>query len=115
LNAAVAELNRTVEAAVAASKDETLRQVAEQMEKLARQTNAALATISRKGGDAAAPEAFGQNFPKEGIPYTVQKGDSIGSIARKTGAKAKDIIDANKIADPSKIMAGQALFIPGGK
>jgi LysM repeat protein len=36
-------------------------------------------------------------------------------IARKTGARAQDIINANKLADPSRIQAGQVLFIPGGK
>ena len=45
----------------------------------------------------------------------MQKGDSLGVIARKTGGKAQDIIDANKIMDPSRIQVGQVLFIPGGK
>ena len=49
------------------------------------------------------------------MSYTVQKGDSVGLIAKKTGAKAQDIVDANKLADPSRIQAGQTLFIPGGK
>jgi LysM repeat protein len=48
------------------------------------------------------------------VNYTVQKGDSIGLIAKKTGAKAQDIIDANKIMDPSRIQAGQVLVVPGG-
>ena len=102
--------------AVAASKDETLRIVAVQMEKLARETNAALASLAR-APDAHAAEAsgFAADFPKEGITYTIQKGDSIALIAKKTGGKISDIINANKIADPSRIMAGQTLFIPGGK
>jgi LysM repeat protein len=55
---------------------------------------------------------FSDDFPKEGVSYTVQKGDTLAVIAKKTGAKQQDIINANKLADPSKINLGQTLFIP---
>jgi LysM repeat protein len=58
---------------------------------------------------------FAENYPKDGVSYTVQKGDTLPAIAKKTGGKVQDIINANKIADPSRIAAGQTLFIPGGK
>jgi LysM repeat protein len=128
LNAAVAELNASIHSAVADSQTEILQKVATQMELLAKQTNAALDSISRPASapvssatyttTASAPPAkteFSDNFSKEGISYTVAKGDSLGGIARKTGGKSADIIAANKIADPSKIQVGQVLFIPGGK
>jgi len=83
LNEAIADLNKTIQSAVAASKDE-------------------------------APQPAG-DFPKEGVTYTVQRGETLALIAKKTGARLADIIAANKIADPSRIQAGQALFIPGGK
>jgi LysM repeat protein len=71
---------------------------------------------AREPAAAGAPaKPFGDTYSKEGVSYTVQKGDSIGGIARKTGAKVQDIIDANKLADPSRIQAGQVLFVPGGK
>ena len=118
LNGAVADLN----ASIAASRAEILQQVATQMESLAKQTNAALDSISRQAAPAhlaaqgpAPKQDFGSAYPKEGVNYTVQKGDSVGLIAKKTGAKAQDIIDANKLADPSRIQAGQVLFVPGGK
>ena len=124
LNGAVADLNASVASAVAASRSEVLQQVASQMEVLAKQTNAALDSIAKAGQApqvrtaAAAPTpkpAFGENYPKEGISYTVAKGDTVGLIAKKTGAKTQDIIDANKLLDPSRIQAGQVLFVPGGK
>jgi LysM repeat protein len=124
LNAAVADLNASIKSAVDASRTEILDKVATQMENLAKQTNAALDSVARPGSaapaHAAAPEpaarpAFGDAYPREGISYTVLKGDSVGAIARKTGAKAQDIIDANKLLDPSRIQAGQVLFVPGGK
>ena len=105
LNQAIAELNRTVLAAVAAAKEDTLRQVAAEGEKLPR----------NPASRAPAPAGFSNNFPKEGENYTVQRGDTVASIAKKTGAKVQDIINANQLADPAHIRIGQALFIPGGK
>jgi LysM repeat protein len=124
LNGAVADLNGAIKSAVSESRAEILQQVATQMENLAKQTNTALDSIAKAGVPAqgrpapAAPTAkpvFGEAYSKEGVSYTVLKGDSVGGIAKKTGAKAQDIIDANKIADPSRIQAGQVLFVPGGK
>ena len=86
------------------------------MEKLAKQTNTALDSMAK--GMATRPmvqPTFSESYPKEGVAYTVQKGDTLPAIAKKTGAKVQDIINANKIADPSRIVAGQTLFIPGGQ
>ncbi len=116
LNQAVSELNRTIRTAAATAKSETLQQVSGQMEKLAQQTNAALDSLSKaQATRPAVATTFSESYPKEGVSYTVQKGDSLAVIARKTGAKAQDIVNANKISDPSRIVVGQTLFIPGGK
>jgi LysM repeat protein len=124
LNSAVADLNASIKTAVETSRTEILQKVAAQMENLAKQTNQALDSIARTQpppqaaalapAPAAKPE-FGDAYPKEGISYTVVKGDSLGLISKKTGAKSQDIINANKILDPSRIQVGQVLFIPGGK
>jgi LysM repeat protein len=113
LNAAVAELNHSIEAATAASKSDTLDTLSAQMQKLVRQVNAALARNHPVEGPADA--AAIADLPKTGISYVVQKGDTVELIAKKTGAKAQDIIRFNKLADPSLIQVGQSLFIPGGK
>ncbi|HUR56640.1 MAG TPA: LysM peptidoglycan-binding domain-containing protein [Opitutaceae bacterium] len=114
LNEAVSDMNRNVRTAVGASQKETLEKIAEQMEKLAKQTNAAIESLAKGHGAKSAGE-FAENFSKQGISYTVQKGDTLAVIAKKTGAKQQDIINANKISDPSHITVGQTLFIPGGK
>jgi LysM repeat protein/cell division protein FtsB len=116
LNEAVAEMNRVLKAAVSASRTETLETVSRRMEQMAQQTDAAIQALA-KGGAARAvtPPSFSTEFPKEGISYTVQKGDTVALIAKRTGARAADIINANKLADPSVIFVGQVLFIPGGK
>ncbi|HWA08631.1 MAG TPA: LysM peptidoglycan-binding domain-containing protein [Opitutaceae bacterium] len=116
LNDAVADLNRTIKSADVASRAETLQQVAVQLDKLAKQTNAAIEALAKNQATRPAIQtSFSEDYPKEGVSYTVQKNDNIASIAKKTGAKAQDIINANKLADPSRIQLGQTLFIPGGK
>jgi len=115
LNAAVAELNRAIQAAAAAAEADTLTQVGAQIQELTKQVNAALAAAGRKTVPPASEPAFSTDYPKTGESYTVQKGDTIAVIAKKTGAKRQDIINANKIADPSRIQAGQILFIPESK
>src|SRR5262249_20265493 len=117
LNEAVADLNQNLKMAVAGSREEVLdkmgeqmEKVSEQMEKLGKQTNAAIDSLVKNQTPKAA--AFPEDFSKEGISYEVQKGDSLAIIARKTGAKQQDIVNANKLADPSRIVPGQKLFIP---
>lgn len=116
LNEALADLGRTIRSSAAAAKSEALQQVSTQMEKLAKQTNAALDSLSKQqAARPAVQTTFSDDYPKEGVSYTVQKGDTLAVIARKTGTKQQDIINANKISDPSRIAIGQTLFIPGGK
>lgn len=116
LNEAVAELNRTIRTASSSTRSDTLQQVSVQMEKLARQTNAAIDSLAK--GLASRPTvqtSFSEDYPKEGISYTVQRGDTLSSIAQKHSVNMKDIQNANKISDPTKIQVGQTLFIPGAK
>jgi LysM repeat protein len=112
LNDAIADLTRTIKAGDTANAERT----AAQIKKLGDATNAALDSLAK--GMATRPvvqTTFADDYSKEGVSYTVQKGDTLAVIAKKTGAKQQDIINANKIGDASKIQAGQTLFIPGGK
>jgi LysM repeat protein len=116
LNKAVADLNQSMQSALADQKRDVLAQVGGQLERLARQTQAAIDALAKN--QAARPVVqtnFSEDFPKEGINYTVQTGDTLSVIAKKTGARMQDIINANKIADPTKLRVGQTLFIPQGK
>ena len=114
LNDAVASLDQAIKAGDAAAS----ASAAAQIKKLGEATNAALDSITKgqaqRPATATAP-SFTSNFPSEGTSYTVQKGDTLSIIARKTGGKLSDIINANKITDPSKVRVGDTLFIPGGK
>jgi len=116
LNRAVAELNRTMQGALSEQKRDVLTQVANQIERLGRQTNAALDALAKNQATRPAVQTtFSEDFPKEGINYTVQNGDTLSGIAKKTGAKLADIRNANKITDDTRIRVGQTLFIPQGK
>lgn len=116
LSDSMADLNRVAKAAAAESKSEVLKEVAQQMGKLARQTNAAIDSLAKGMAQRPAVQTkFSNDFAMEGISYTIQKGDTLSSIAQETGASVKDIINANKIADPTRIQVGQTLFIPAKK
>jgi LysM repeat protein len=45
--------------------------------------------------------------------YTVERGDTLGGIARDHGVSLRSLIDANDIVDPNLIRPGQVLVIPG--
>jgi LysM repeat protein len=116
LNKAIADVNRTMQGELGDQKKEVLAQVAGQMEKLGRQTNAALDALAKNQATRPVVQTtFSDNFPKEGINYTVVTGDTLSGIAKKTGGKLSDIRNANKIADDTRIRVGQTLFIPQGK
>lgn len=117
LNTAIADLSRDIRTAQTQTKNEVLAVVATQMENLAKQTNAALDAMARNRAASApaAPATFSDNFPKEGVTYTVQRGDTLSSIAQRHGARVQDIVNANRITDPTRVQVGQVLFIPGGK
>ncbi len=116
LDQTIAQINRTLQAGLADQKNDILRQVAAQIKQLGQQTNAALDALAR--GQATRPPVqttFSEDFPKEGINYTIQSGDTLSGIAQKTNSSVQDIVNANKISDPTKIRVGQTLFIPQGK
>lgn len=52
--------------------------------------------------------------PPSQSTYTVQRGDTLGSIARRFNTTVQAIATLNRIANPNLIFAGQVLNIPGG-
>ncbi len=51
--------------------------------------------------------------PESATTYIVQRGDTLSSIAARFGVSLSQLIDANRIFNPSLIYAGQTLVIPG--
>jgi len=116
LNRALADLNRTTQGALADQRRDVLQTVATQIERLGKQTNAALDALAKSQATRPPVQTnFSEDFPQQGVNYTVQAGDTVSSIAQKNGARMQDIINANKLSDPTKIRVGQTLFIPLAK
>jgi|GEM_PF-882418 len=64
--------------------------------------------------ETVSEEAMPPISESEGIfRYTVQRGDTLNAIARRYGLTVKDLLEANDIADASRIFPDQKLIIPG--
>lgn len=51
--------------------------------------------------------------PDEKFVYTVNSGDTIGSIAKRYGSTVQELIEANNLTEASLLRVGQKLIIPG--
>jgi LysM repeat protein len=47
------------------------------------------------------------------LEYTVQRGDTLGAIARDHGVSVADLVEFNELADPDLIHPGDVILIPG--
>lgn len=63
-------------------------------------------------GTPAAAQVVAQIAPAS-TTYTVVKGDSLWSIARKNGLTVKELVAANKIRADAPLKLGQKLVVPG--
>ena len=123
MNLALRELRERQESAAAEQHRQILRQVTRQMEQLATETQEALDGMARtintrrpaadrSSSSSTAAPSFSDDFPREGITYTVQRGDTLSGIAARHNSTVRDIQNANRIANPQTLQVGQVLFIP---
>ena len=120
----MAQVNRSIEAvreellsSNSKQKQEIVNEVSRQIEKLAKQTEGAMSSLtdaleSQQKQPPPAKHVFSNNYPKAGVAYTVQPGDTLSGIAQMHKSKVRYIQDANKISDPTKLMVGKNIFIP---
>lgn len=66
------------------------------------------------GGSTGGTTTGGTSSGTCGSVYTVQRGDTLNLIANKCGSSVSAIANANQLANPNLIFAGQRLTIPGG-
>tara|TARA_R100000027_G_scaffold54802_4_gene43906 strand:+ start:4133 stop:4744 length:612 start_codon:yes stop_codon:yes gene_type:complete len=128
-SASEADTLRIVDARIAAMKAELLREdantrkeviasVKKQMDSLAAQLQESLRSIASAGGSSSGnsggvPPSFSEDYPKDGIMYDVQSGDTISGIASKNNSRVSWIRNANKIVDASRdLRAGATIFVP---
>ncbi len=57
--------------------------------------------------------AIAQEEQPDGPVYIVQEGDTLWSIAQRFGVSLEDLKEANRISDPSRLLVGTQLVIPG--
>ena len=113
-----AALEKSIAAGAADTKKPVLNEVAKQIKSLGVQTDRTLKAISDAVNAepsvpiANTPVTFDSNYPEAGFVYEVQSGDTLSGIARKLDSRVTWIQNANEIADPTKLQAGQTLFIP---
>jgi LysM repeat protein len=127
-SASDADVLRQVDARIAAVKADLLREdastrkeiiasVKKQMDSLAAQVQGSLRKIAASSSgsrpDPIQPPSFSEEYPKGGIMYLVQSGDTISGIASKHDSRVTWIRDANKIVDASRdLHAGDTIFVP---
>lgn len=106
---------REMESGSKKQKHEIIQEVTRQINNLASEiqhTIDLLAKAPKHSGKEKGIASFSDDYPKEGIAYTVQAGDNLSSIAKRYNSTVKDIQNANHIADPRELRSGQTIFIP---
>jgi LysM repeat protein len=86
--------------------------VNQQMQELIKQMNDGFETVSKTSATPSPAKTFSSDYPQKGFVHKVEKGETVSSIAKKYESKVKWIIDANQIADPTKVFVGKELFVP---
>jgi LysM repeat protein len=116
LERAIQDLNQRMQAANAEQRRQIIREVTQQIESLGKQTQAAIDALARnvssRPAQVASRPSFSDDFPREGVSYTVRSGDTLSAIATRHNSTVRDIQNANQISNPASIQVGQVLFIP---
>lgn len=73
------------------------------------------ATTTAPSASPTAKVGAATQVPRQDTVYTVQLGDTLGSIAKQFGVSVDVIIESNSLTNPDVLMVGQELKIPGQK
>jgi LysM repeat protein len=106
-------LKKAVSAQEKRIKQAILNEVAEQMDAYVSQINSQIAFTESQVKSADVKKVFSDSYPKSGVSYEVQSGDTLSQIAAQFGSKVQYIQDANQINDPARdLRVGDIIFIP---
>ena len=107
---------RTIEKRVSANEQALgamKSNVDSKMSDLITQMNKGFEKVSSSSANSAAPQpTFSTDYPQKGFVHKVEKGETVSSIAKKYQSKISWIINANQIADATKVNVGKELFVP---
>lgn len=98
-------------------KREIVAEVSKKIEELAGETqkglNALAKVIENEPQVQKSATTFDEDYPKTGLAYVVEPGDTLSKIARQFNSTVRDIQNANQIVNPSRdLKVGQTIFIP---
>ena len=86
--------------------DKKIKELIAEMNKVISQVNK-----PSKVSSSPAP-SFSNDYPQNGFVHKVERGETVSGIAQKYKSRVKWIIDANRIADTTKVFVGKELFVP---
>ena len=110
VNAALAELARRVDAALAGRPTTGTRPTTPTTKPAG---NPPVATNPPASNPPAAPDdGLPADLPRTGTTYKVKSGDTVTRIARQFGSKPEWIIQANKLASAAALRADVEIFVP---
>ena len=94
-------------------KQAVLDEVNKQMNVYVSNINSRLGYIDDSENKRDVKEVFSNNYPKSGVSYEVQSGDTLSQIAVQFGSSVEYIQNANQINDPARdLLVGDIIFIP---
>ena len=94
-------------------KQAVLDEVAKQMNVYVSNINSQLGYANNSDNKRDVKEVFSDNYPKSGVSYEVQSGDTLSQIAVQFGSRVEYIQNANQINDPARdLRVGDIIFIP---
>ena len=94
-------------------KQAVLDEVAKQMDIYVSNINSQLGFADDSGETRDVKEVFSDDYPKSGVSYEVQSGDTLSQIAVQFGSKVEYIQNANQINNPARdLRVGDIIFIP---
>mgnify|MGYP002047534919 FL=1 len=94
-------------------KQAVLDEVAKQMNTYVSQINTQIGFTENQASNGDVKKVFSDTYPKSGVSYEVQSGDTLSQIAVQFGSKVEYIQNANQINDPARdLRVGDIIFIP---
>ena len=116
LEASIDQLKQKFRTEQGEQKELINQNISRQINKVSDRFNLSLKTLADtiKAQPKTSPEVnFTEDYPRTGIPYIVEAGDTLSGIAKRFNSTVRDIQNANHIARPSRdLRIGQTIFIP---
>jgi len=90
----------------------TQEEINKKFQQIIEQMNRGFDQVTQSSSPSTQSPTFSNDYPKNGFVHVVEKGETVSNIAQKYKSKVSWIINANQIADPTKVFVGRELFVP---